>query len=177
MAYCKQCGAEIDNNSKFCISCGTAIEEDAAAVQTTETSQNPNPETTDSTGSLKKLLAYTDTTGNYDADDVSTNRYLSAMSYLHILVLVPLMAMKDSPFAQYHAKVGLNLLLMHLAVETAETIMYSLVGWIPVIGWVVSFAFGLLNLALWCVNIFGIVSAVKGRARELSVLDPVKPLK
>ena len=99
------------------------------------------------------------------------------LSYLHILVLVPLVAVKESPFAQYHAKLGLNLLLWHLVAEIGGGIINNILGWIPVVGGLVALLVSLINIALWCINVFGIVSAAQGKARELTILEPFKIIK
>ncbi len=176
MAFCNQCGAKVEDGSKFCVSCGAPIDGGSAPAQTTASSQKQNQQQ-GSKNNFEKFIAYTDTTASYKAEDINANRYVSILAYLHILVLIPLVAMKESPFTQYHAKVGLNLLLLHLAAEVAGSIVTSLVGWIPVIGWIIGIAFGLLNFVLWCVNIFGIVSAVQGKARELTILESFKIIK
>ena len=41
--------------------------------------------------------------------DVEENKAMAAIGYLGILFLIPLLANKDSPFAQYHAKQGMVL--------------------------------------------------------------------
>ncbi len=175
MAFCNQCGAKVEDGSKFCTACGAPVDQGSTPVQASDSSQKQQKGSNAS--SFEKFIAYTDTTANYRAEDITANRYVSILAYLHILVLIPLLAMKESPFTQYHAKVGLNLLLLHLAAEVAGSIVTSLVGWIPVIGWIVGVAIGLLNFVLWCVNIFGIVSAVQGKARELTVLESFKVIK
>lgn len=176
MAFCNQCGAKVEDGSKFCTACGAPVDAGSAPAQNSASSQNQQ-KTNGAGGGFDKFIAYTDTTANYRAEDINANRYVSILAYLHILVLIPLVAMKESPFTQYHAKVGLNLLLLHLAAEVAGSIVTSLVGWIPVIGWIIGIAFGLLNFVLWCVNIFGIVSAVQGKARELTILEAFKIIK
>ena len=177
MAFCTQCGAKVEDGSKFCTACGAPVEGGTPMAQAADSSQKQEKGKDGNSKSFEKFIAYTDTTANYRAEDISANRYVSILAYLHILVLIPLVAMKESPFTQYHAKVGLNLLLLHLAAEVAGSIVGSIVGWIPVIGWLVSLAFGLLNLVLWCINIFGIVSAVQGKARELTILESFKIIK
>ncbi|MBR5871005.1 MAG: hypothetical protein IKZ09_08205, partial [Clostridia bacterium] len=114
------------------------------------------------------------TTAQFKAQDIEANRYVSILAYLHILVIVPWFGVKESPFAQYHAKVGLNLLILHLIAEIAGSVLHSLIGWIPVVGWIVGVAFGLLNAVLWGISIFGIVAAAQGKARALTIMDSFK---
>ena len=176
MAFCNQCGTKVEDDAKFCTSCGAKLDLGGAAAASA-----PNPEQKQnakkSAAGFEQYIAYTDTTANYKKDDIEANKIVSLLSYLHILVIVPLIGMKESPFAQYHAKVGLNLLLWHLVAEVGGSILSNILGWIPFIGWLVGIAIGLVNLALWCINIFGIVSAVQGKARELTFLESFKIIK
>ncbi|MBO5649570.1 MAG: zinc-ribbon domain-containing protein [Clostridia bacterium] len=174
MAFCTQCGTQVEAGAKFCIACGAKIE-GGSAPQAPVQGQNNEQKKTE--GGFEKYLAYTDTTASYKPEDIDANKIVAILSYLHILVIVPLVGMKESPFAQYHAKLGLNLLLWHLIVEFGGSILTNVVGWIPVVGWLVWAAVVLLNLALWAINIFGIVSAATGKARELTFFESFKIVK
>jgi uncharacterized membrane protein len=72
----------------------------------------------------------------FDAKDIEENKFLACLSYLGILFLIPLLAKKDSPFAQEHAKQGLVVFL--------AWIIGSFVFWIPLIGWAAGFAMFIL---------------------------------
>ncbi len=177
MAFCNQCGTKVEDGAKFCTSCGAPIDQAAAETKTPAAAQPEAQKTGNGTNGFSKYFAFTDTTANFKKEDIDANKIVSILSYIHILVIVPLIGMKESPFAQYHAKVGLNLLLWHLVAEVGGGILTGVIGWIPVIGWLVSLAIGLINIALWCINIFGIVSAAQGKARELTILEPFKIIK
>ncbi|GAG81120.1 unnamed protein product [marine sediment metagenome] len=81
-----------------------------------------------------------------------------------ILFLVPLLAKKDSPFAQYHAKQGLVLFI-------AEIILYA-VGFVLTF---ITFGFGFfITWIIWLLVIIlvilGIVNAVSGKTTPLPVI-------
>ena len=182
MAFCNQCGKELDEGARFCTACGAPVD---GGAKNSSTENTPAPaamgekksENKSTGGSFSKYFAYRDTTASYNKTDVEQNRLVSVLAYLHILVLVPFFGMKESPFAQYHAKLGLNLLIWHLVAQVGGSIITSVLGWIPVIGTLLNLAFGLLNLVLWAVAVFGIVSAAQGKARELIILEPLKFLR
>ena len=46
-----------------------------------------------------------------DPADFEKNKIFAILAYLGILVLIPILAAKDSPFAKYHANQGLVLLI------------------------------------------------------------------
>lgn len=177
MAFCNQCGTKNEDGAKFCTSCGAPMDTAAAQASAPAAGKANGQASGGEANGFAKYFAYTDTTASFKKEDIDANKIVSILSYIHILVIVPLLAMKESPFAQYHAKVGLNLLLWHLVAEVGGGILNSVVGWIPVVGWLVGIAVGLVNIALWCINVFGIVAAAQGKARELTFLEPFKIIK
>lgn len=102
-----------------------------------------------------------------DPKDVEDNKVMALLSYIGVLVLVPLLAKKDSKYAQFHAKQGLVLFLA----EIANGILYLIPGvnfvWFFV-GWIVSIFFIVLS-------IMGIMNAYQGKAKELPVIGGLAP--
>lgn len=89
-----------------------------------------------------------------DKQDIEKNKMMAVLAYLGILVLVPLLAAKDSKFAKFHAKQGLILLI----------------AW--VISSVLAFAFVGFILYVVCVvfSIWGIVNAATGKYADLPLV-------
>lgn len=89
-----------------------------------------------------------------DKKDAEENKIFAVLSYLSILVLVPLLAKKESKFAMFHAKQGLVLLI----------------GWI--IGWLLSFVFigFIVDIVLIVFSIWGIVNAATGKYAKLPLI-------
>ena len=96
---------------------------------------------------------------HFDPKDVADNKALAALSYLWILVFIPLFLKKDSKFAHEHAKQGL---IMFIAF-----ILGWLVFWIPVIGW-------LLWIALAICDIYALVCALQGKFWAVPVLGALR---
>lgn len=88
--------------------------------------------------------------------DVEENKAVAAIGYLWILCFVPLFAKKDSPFAQFHGKQGFLLFVISIALW--------IVGWFPVIGWIVWF---LGQIAIIILSIMGILKALAGEKWEM----------
>ena len=82
---------------------------------------------------------------------VQNKNGLAALSYVWVLCLVPLLGSKDE-FVKFHARQGFVLFIIELALV--------LVGWIPVIGW-------LLSLAVGIVAIIGLIKALNGEKWEI----------
>ncbi len=89
-------------------------------------------------------------------NDVGENKVIAIIGYLGFLCLVPLLLKKDSPYAQFHGKQGLVLLIAWLILNA--------VGIIPILGWMVAF---LGNIACIVLMIVGIVNAANGEKKEL----------
>lgn len=87
--------------------------------------------------------------------DVEENKLLAALSYIHILFLVPLLAKRDSKFCQFHAKQGLVLFVVQTVI--------GLVAWIPLIGW-------LLAAAAVLISIIGILKVLSGEYWKIPYL-------
>ncbi|MDD5251800.1 MAG: hypothetical protein PHT12_04165 [Patescibacteria group bacterium] len=83
------------------------------------------------------------------------DRLIPALSYVGVLFLIPLLTAKDDEFAQFHAKQGLVLFVVDVAV--------SIVAWIPLVGW---------SLAIACVivSVYGFLQAMAGVKWEMPYL-------
>ena len=112
---------------------------------------------------FEELNNIEDTTALYDPQDIQNNKVMAILAYLGILVLVPLLGAKQSPFARFHTNQGLLLIICEIVLSVAVAIL----GGIPVIGFLLKLVRGLGTLALL---IIGIVNAANGRAKELPLI-------
>ena len=90
---------------------------------------------------------------------VEEGRVWAIIAYLWILFLVTLIGKKSNKFAVYHAKQGLMLFIVWAVV--------FIIGFIPIIGWIVSILGGIFMLVLFIV---GIVNAATGKYKPLPVV-------
>jgi uncharacterized membrane protein len=86
-----------------------------------------------------------------DPKDVQENKLWAILGYLGILCLIPLLAKKDSKFAQFHAKQGLILLIGEFFV------------WVPILGW-------LLGIVIFVFWIMGIINVLNGKMTPLPIV-------
>ena len=101
----------------------------------------------------------------------SNDTLMGVLAYIGILCLIPLLAAKDSEFAQFHAKQGLNLFLLEVGVAVLSWVL----GFMSIVG---GLAFlGLMTMAIWLVqigfivlSIIGIVNALNGKKEPLPVI-------
>jgi uncharacterized membrane protein len=83
----------------------------------------------------------------------SHNTGMAVLSYLGILVIIPLLSdAKHDQFVKFHAKQGLVLLI--------AWVLGSLFFWVPFLGW-------LLWVAIVVFMVMGIINAVNGQMKEL----------
>lgn len=98
------------------------------------------------------------------------NKLLAAISYVWILCIVTILCAKDDAFARYHANQGLVLLIANIAVTVAGFVL----GFIPIIGAVISW---LLGIVLFVFMILGIINAVKGEMKPLPFIGGIEIIK
>lgn len=114
-----------------------------------------------------------DITDEMDEDDIANNKAMGILSYLGILVLIPILTAKESEFARFHANQGLVLLISYVVVIFACGILTN----IPYLGWMFSIARYLVYVAALIFAIIGIVNANNGKAKELPIIGHLKLIK
>jgi len=174
MALCKNCGAQIEDNVKFCPQCGATAEN--IGVQQTQPQQNEAAQNNFS-AKFASLNNTADTTAEFDANDVTQNKSMAILAYFGPLVLIPIFAAKGSKFARYHSNQGLLLLIAC----AAWSIVYSIINWVILaISWRLYFLssiIGIFSIVFIVLAVIGIVNAANGKAKELPVIGKYKILK
>lgn len=121
----------------------------------------------------EKLTNTTDSTSEFDENDIQQNKTMSIFAYLSWLVLIPLLAAKESKFARFHCNQGIILAI----VEIIAWVVLSLLSIIPYVGWIFVIFNVLLSVACLVLAILGIINAVNGKAKELPVVGKIRILK
>ncbi len=125
----------------------------------------------------KEILNTEDTTATMDQKDIQDNKFMAILSYIGPFVFIPFFARKNSPFAQYHAKRGLNLFILQAIVSVALSVLGLILGGSTigsVINWIISTP---INLAMTALSVIGIVNAAMGKCKELPVVSGIKFIK
>lgn len=118
-----------------------------------------------------------ETTGAYAQQDIDQNKTMALLSYIGLLVLVPIFAAKESSFAKFHANQGLVLLIVDVIVSILISVLSAI---LVAISWRLAFVstiLWLLWIPLLALSILGIVNAVNGQAKELPVIGKFRILK
>lgn len=122
---------------------------------------------------IKNLNNTTDHTGTMNPSDIESNKVMGILAYLSWLVIIPLLAAKDSKFARFHCNQGIVLAI----VEIVISILVSILSGIPLIGWIFSLVGGLIGLVCLILTIIGIINVVNGKAKELPLIGGIRILK
>ena len=183
MAFCGKCGTQMNDGVKFCPGCGAPNETAAPAAPATPVQeappvqQNPAPQQADFGAKMAALNNTADTTAEFDKADIEQNKGMAILAYFGPLVLIPILAAKNSKFARYHSNQGLVLLIAAviygIAYGILSTIIYA-ISWR--LGFIVSII-GLVSILFTVLAIIGIINAVNGRAKELPIIGKYKILK
>ena len=164
MAFCGKCGSKLEDGVKFCPACGASTE-------------TPQPDTGRQTTPTYTQPVVHGAPMQADIRDAQDNKVMAILAYLGPLVLVPILAAKESRFARYHANQGLVLLLACIA----YSIVYGILSWILlVISWrlyFISSIIGIVGIVFLVLAIIGIINAANGRAKELPVIGKFRLLK
>ena len=160
MAFCPKCGAQVEDGVKVCPACGENLEP-----------------VSDVSAKVTELTSTADYTETMDPNDVQNNKVMAVLAYLSWLVLIPLFAAKESPFARFHVKQGLLLAIAEVAWAILFSILLAIFGNISYILWII---FSLIqvvgNIIFFVLSIIGIVNAAKGLAKELPIVGKIKIL-
>ena len=94
---------------------------------------------------------------------VEEGKGIAWLSYLGILVIIPILLQKDNPYTKFHIKQGLILLIASIVWSTVSFFF----GFIPIIGLIVSLIGWLFVTVL---IIVGIVNAIQGKETALPLI-------
>ncbi len=98
-----------------------------------------------------------------DDNYVEEGKSVAWLSYLGILLIIPILVQKDNPYTTFHVKQGLVLFIA----EVIMSFIQIFISAVPVIGW---FIIAVVWLILAALMVIGIVNAVKGRESKLPLI-------
>lgn len=191
MPFCSKCGTTVTENDKFCPKCGTPTAPqqaapdaatDAAAAPVAPNVQ-PAPgagqqNSGDFAAQVAALNNTADTTAEFDPADIASNKAMAILSYFGLLVLIPLLAAKNSRFARFHANQGLIVLIAGVVGTIGQRVLGLVLKYIPYIGGVLSGLIGFaVSAVLLVLMVLGIINAAQGKAKELPVIGKFQLLK
>lgn len=166
MKNCNKCGTQVTDDVKFCPNCGASeFTQNASDTQTAPV----QPEVMD---------------GDYD---VNSNKGIAWLSYVGLLLLIPMLVKKASSYCKFHVMQGAKLFAVILVyttiTEIIKGIVYATTGYETVWGvtfhyhsglyWFFNWTFAAGSIFLCVVSIIGIVNAATGKRNVLPLIDKV----
>ena len=119
---------------------------------------------------LSNLNNTPDSTGAFNPQDINNNKVMAILAYFGILVLVPLFAAKESPFARFHTNQGLILFIAFIICWILVMVLSAISSWLGLIGTILYIAVGVLA-------IIGIINAATGKAKQLPLIGGIQLIK
>lgn len=192
MAYCVKCGARVEDDLRFCPYCGAEIPRTETAGNTADSmyTAGGNSDSAQSytyyqgeaggqQGSTYNNSSYQYAGGYFDASEVKRSKGMGVLSYLGILVLIPLLAGdKTSAYVKHHINQGLTLFIVSSIVDFLDgKWLWGLHFWSAFGGDWLSWIIDILDFGCLILLIMGIVSACKGTRQELPIVGKIKILK
>lgn len=126
---------------------------------------------------INDLKNMKDHTNEFDPTDIQNNKTMGILSYIGLLVLVPIFAAKNSKFARFHANQGLVLVIAQAIITTVLSILAAILAHIPFVGWLFALLIRLVIPVVYIPSIIGIINAAKGQAKELPIIGGIRILK
>lgn len=111
-------------------------------------------------------------------EQINEGKSLAWLSYLGIFFLIPLLAHKDNPFSKYHARQGMVLFFLEVAIGILWGILGAIAAAIAVAtyggGGICVFLVWLVMVILWVLvmvlSIIGIIQAATGKFWKMPIL-------
>lgn len=163
MPFCYKCGNYESEGAHHCSKCGEPM--------------HGQEKTNDANKARDAFAQFTDTpdsTMQYTRADIEANKKFGVLSYLGLLVLIPLFAAKNSPYARFHTNQGLVLFLLYSAWNVAS---YTLHWAVWFAAWTIDLADAAVAIAYIAFVVIGIINVGKNRARELPIIGGIRILK
>ena len=173
MAFCGKCGTRVEDGNRFCPGCGAPVagQPQQGQWQQPQQGQWQQPQ---QQGYPEEVPLRRERSARQDAQE---NKAMAILAYLGILVLIPLFAAKDSPFARFHTNQGLVLAITEILYGVVYGILSAI---LMLISWKLVFLvsiLGFLGLVFLVPMVMGILNAVNGRKQELPVIGKFRILK
>lgn len=108
----------------------------------------------------------------FDKTDYEQNHLVGALGY--VVFFLPLIANGKSRFCRFCANQGALAWIVYAAVALIFGILNGLIGWLPLIGWIVQLAGSLIKLALFGLMVYYGFSAYNGKPEPLPFIGGIE---
>lgn len=145
MAFCGKCGQQVNEGVRFCPACGSPMQIVAAEPNRQQTPPPVQPTDAESmakatatadalSDKLSGMNKTADLTDQFDKADVEQNKVMAILAYFGILVLIPILAAKDSKFARVPWPTKACFYARHVCWIIADSVLTALLAGDPMEG-------------------------------------------
>jgi len=176
MAFCNNCGAQIQEGKKFCASCGQPVTVGTAAGQQQQAQQQPQYQQGFQQGAdkLRNLAQNTaDETGAIDPADIEKNKAMGGLAYF--LFFLPLLVCPESKYGRFHSNQGLIYLFLCIGSGIVNGLLYAILTWR--LWWLSSILSLVIEIPVLVIGIIGLINGFSGKAKELPVIGKFRIIK
>lgn len=154
---CAKCGSEMGDEKK-CPNCG--------ADTTEQNSNGKNP--------FKNVR---DFTNEFDVAEAKDKKTMAVLSYIGLLVLIPIFACKDNKYVRFHANQGLVICVGEVISVVLYEILIAIFWRVFVLTSILTAVFWILSVCFTVLAIIGIINAVNEKAKELPLVGKIRIIK
>jgi len=127
---------------------------------------------------IEEMKQKKDVTSLFDEKDINNNTLMAILSYLSVLVLIPIFFARKSKYARFHANQGLVLTIAVTIYSIIGSVVNEIVSADSVkSGLFVTTIFQMCGIAFFVLTVIGIVNAVRGKAKQLPTFGGITILK
>ena len=172
MAFCRNCGAKLDDDAKSCLNCGAAVNAGSGG------SFNEKAQET-----IHNITDTPDMSDDFSSFEREDGKAMGILAYIGILVLLPLFLEKNNRFVRFHVNQGLMLFIIECAYSFVciiiNTVLRVLFAWSPlvVVYVAVRIVLSVLSLVFLAASVMGIINVARGKAKELPIIGKFRILK
>ncbi len=170
MAFCGNCGTQVQDGNRFCPTCGQPM---AAAPEQPQQPQQAYQQPQQEYAQQRQGYAPPVMPGAPQSENIRDAQDNKAMAVLaYILFFIPLLtgAHKTSPFVKFHTNQGTVLFIAAAIYGIAYSILSAILIFIPVVGWLLIMLLGLASIIFLIFCIVGIIGAVNGTMKPLPLI-------
>ncbi len=151
MAFCPNCGAQVEDGKAFCDKCGTPLQAGAQNFQQAPVAVNQF-----------------DHTAEFDPEDISRNKVYAMACYLlsAVGVIIALLAANESPYARFHATQALKFTIVEMLLAICTGVLaFTII--VPIVAVVVI-------CVLAVIEIICFFDVCGGKAKDAAIIRSLK---
>lgn len=172
MLVCSKCGKNFSDDTKYCPGCGAEawLYSDKVSNDKSYSNNTDKTKISEFDNIVNEFNNTVDSTFEFSENDIRANKGIAVLSYIGLLVLIPICLGNNSKFVRYHANQGLVLFICSMILTSIGAIF----EFIPIIGEILA---AFLSLGVIILQVIGIINVVNGRAKELPIVGKYRILK